>query len=452
MSKTSRVPPRSNTREPLSLTFPNAAGIDIGGASHFVAVPPDRAEQPVREFAGFTADLKALASWLESCGVDCVAMESTGVYWIPLYEVLEARGFKVMLVNARHVKNVPGRKSDVLDCQWLQQLMSYGLLRGAFRPTDQVCALRGLWRHRTSLLRSQTRHVQQIQKALVQMNIQLTNVLGDVMGLSGQRILRAIVAGERDGRVLACLRHAQVKASEEEIAKSLEGNWRPEHLFALKQGLAQFDFFQAQMTECDREIESLLQSLHSHDGDPPRRTKKSGRTQSAPKFDLRTQLFKVAGVDLTRIDGIEVTTALTVISEIGTDLSRFPTCKHFTSWLGLCPGTKKTGGKSVSGRIKPSANRAAQALRMAANSLKSSKSALGAYFRRLCGRMDKSKAIVAAAHKLARLIYTMLTKGQEYTDQGIDYFERLYKERAIKQLARRAEGLGMQVVPRAQAA
>ncbi len=253
--------PRSKTREPLSLTFPNAAGIDIGGRSHFVAVPPDRAEQPVREFPAFTADLKALASWLESCGVDCVAMESTGVYWIPLYDELEARGFKVMLVNARHVKNVPGRKSDVLDCQWLQQLMSYGLLRGAFRPSDQVCALRSLWRHRTTLLKSQSRHVQQIQKALVQMNIQLNNVLSDTMGVTGQRILRAIVAGERDGRVLASLRHAYVKASEEEIAKSLEGNWRPEHLFALKQGLAQFDFFQEQMTECDREIEGPASEL-----------------------------------------------------------------------------------------------------------------------------------------------------------------------------------------------
>lgn len=451
MSKASRVPPRPQTREPLSLKFPNAAGIDIGGASHHVAVPPDRADQPVREFAGFTADLKALASWLESCGVDCVAMESTGVYWIPLYEVLEARGFKVLLVNARHVKHVPGRKSDVLDCQWLQQLMSYGLLRGAFRPTDQVCALRGLWRHRTTLLRSQTRHVNQIQKALAQMNIQLTNVLADVMGVSGQRILRAIVAGERDGRTLASLRHVRVKASEEAIAKSLEGNWRPEHLFALKQGLAQFDFFQAQIAECDREIENLLLTLHSHDGDPPPRTK-SGKTQSAPKFDLRTQLFKVAGVDLTRIAGIDVTTALTVISEIGTDLSRFPTGKHFTSWLGLCPGTQKTGGKSLSGKTKPSANRAGQALRLAANSLKSSKSALGAYFRRLCGRMDKAKAIVAAAHKLARLVYTMLTKGQEYTDQGIDYFERLYHERVVKQLAKRAEGLGMQLVPRSQVA
>jgi transposase len=379
-------------------------------------------------------------------------MESTGVYWIPLYEVLEARGFKVMLVNARHVKNVPGRKSDVLDCQWLQQLMSFGLLRGAFRPADQVCALRSLWRHRTTLLRSQSRHVQQVQKALVQMNIQLANVIADVVGVSGQRILRAIVAGERDGRVLARMRHGGVKASEEEIVKSLEGNWRPEHLFALKQGLAQYDFFAAQMTECDREIEALLQSLHAHDGEPPKRRKNCGNTRSAPKFDLRTQLFKVAGVDLTRIDGIDITTALTVISEIGTDLSRFPSCKHFTSWMSICPGTKKTGGKTVSGRTKPSANRAAQALRMAASSLKTSKSALGAYYRRLCGRMDKAKAIAATAHKLARLVYTMMTKGQEYTDQGIDYFDRLYQERVLKQLTKRVEALGMQVVPRVQAA
>jgi transposase len=451
--KTRQLSPPSKTREPISVKFPNAAGVDIGSASHFVAVPPDRADQPVREFASFTADLKALVSWLEACGVDCVAMESTGVYWIPLYEMLDARGFNVMLVNARHVKNVPGRKSDVLDCQWLQQLMSYGLLRGAFRPPDQVCVLRGLWRHRTMLLRSQSRHVQQIQKALIQMNIHLTNVISDIMGVTGQRILRAIVAGERDGKVLAAMKHARIHATEAEIVKSLEGNWRQEHLFALKQGVAQFDFFGDQLAECDQEIEALLKSLHTQDGEPPKRVKISGKTRNAPKFDLRTQLFKVAGVDLTRIDGIDATTALTVISEVGTDLqSRFPTMKHFTSWLGLCPGTKKTGGKLVSGKTKPTKSRTAQALRMAASSLRNSKSALGAYYRRMCSRMDQAKAIVAAAHKLARLVYTMLTKGQEYTDQGIDYFDRLYQERVLKHLAKRADQFGMQLVPRPQAA
>lgn len=434
------------SRQTLSITHPNAAGIDIGSASHFVAVPPDRDDQPVREFASFTADLNALADWLAACGVDTVAMESTGVYWIPLFELLESRGLTVLLVNARHVKNVSGRKSDVLDCQWLQQLMSYGLLRGAFRPADEVCVLRALYRQRGTLLRSQARHVQHMQKALAQMNLQLTNVLADVVGETGQKILRAIVAGERDGHVLAAMRNVRVRASAQQIANSLQGNWRAEHLFALKQALDGFDFVGTQLAECDREIELQLLSLQTHDGDPAK-GKKRGRARNAPRFDLRAQLFRMCGVDLTRIDGVDVTTALAVVSEIGTDMSRFPTVKHFTSWLGLCPGTRITGGKLISGKTKRVVNRAAQALRLAAAALRSSKSALGAYFRRLCSRMDKPKAVTAAAHKLARLIYTMLTKGQDYTDQGQDYYEQRYRERVLQTLSQRAAKLGMKMVP-----
>ena len=433
------------SQQALSLTHPNAAGIDIGSASHFVAVPPDRDEEPVREFPSFTADLERLADWLDGCGVDTVAMESTGVYWIPLYELLDARGFTVLLVNARHVKNVSGRKSDVLDCQWLQQLMSYGLLRGAFRPTDEVCALRALTRQREMLLKSQARHVQHMQKALTQMNIQLANVISDVVGETGQKILRAIVSGERDGRVLAAMKNVRIHASVDEIAKSLQGNWRIEHLFALKQALALFDFYGTQLTECDTQIEQQLQRLQAHDGEPAKGKKRS-RARNAPKFDLRTHLFKMCGVDLTRIDGIDVTTALAVVSEVGADLSRFPTDKHFASWMGLCPGTRITGGKVLSGKTKRCANRAAQALRLAAAALRSSQSALGAYFRRLCSRMDKPKAVAAAAHKLARLIYAMLTQGQAYTDQGQDYYEERYRERVLHQLAKRAEKLGMKLV------
>ena len=433
------------TRAALTLTHPNAAGIDIGSAAHYVAVPPERDAEPVREFKSFTADLQALADWLQACGVDTVAMESTGVYWIPLYELLDSRGFKVLLVNARHVKNVSGRKSDVLDCQWLQQLMSYGLLRGAFRPADAVCALRSLSRQREMLLRSQGRQVQHMQKALTQMNLQLANVISDVVGETGQKILRAIVAGERDGQALAAMKNARIRAGTEEIAKSLHGNWRAEHLFALKQALALFDFIGTQLSECDREIEAQLERLHVHDGTPAK-GKKRGRARNAPKFDLREHLFKICGVDLTRIDGIDVTTALAVIYEVGTDMSRFATVKHFTSWLGLCPGTKITGGKLLSGKTARVANRAAQALRLAAAALRSSHSALGAYFRRLCSRMDKPKAVTAAAHKLARLIYTMLTKGEQYTDQGQDYYEERYRERALRQLSKRAEKLGMKLV------
>ena len=387
-----------------------------------------------------------MADWLDACGVDTVAMESTGVYWIPLYELLESRGFTVLLVNARHVKNVSGRKSDVLDCQWLQQLMSFGLLRGAFRPADQVCVLRSLSRQRTMLLRSQGRFVQHMQKALTQMNIQLANVISDVAGETGQRILRAIVAGERDGRALAQLRNARIRASEDEIAKSLQGNWRAEHLFALKQALDAFDFCGTQLAECDAQIQAQLQALHVRE-DAPAQGKKRGRARNAPKFDLRTQLFQMCGVDLTRIDGIDVTTALAVVSEVGADLSKFPSDKHFASWLGLCPGTKITGGKVMSGKTKRCANRAAQALRLAAAALRSSQSALGAYYRRLCARMDKPKAVTAAAHKLARLIYAMLTHGQEYTDRGQDYFEERYRQRVLHNLAQKAKAMGMQLVP-----
>ena len=438
-------------RAALTITHPNAAGIDIGSASHFVAVPPDRDETPVREFPSFTVDLNALADWLEACKVDTVAMESTGVYWIPLFELLESRGLTVLLVNARHVKNVSGRKSDVLDCQWLQQLMSYGLLRGAFRPTEQVCVLRSLWRQRAMLLRSQARDVQHMQKALTQMNVQLANVISDVVGETGQKILRAIVAGERDGQVLGAMKNARIHASIDEIAKSLQGNWRAEHLFALKQALGAFDFTGTQLVECDQEIEQQLQCLKAHEGEPAK-GKQRGRSRNAPKFDLRTQLFNMCGVDLTRIDGIDVTTAMAVISETGADMSRFPTDGHFASWLGLCPGTKITGGKVMSGKTKRCANHAAQALRLAAAALRTSQSALGAYFRRMCSRMDKPKAITAAAHKLARLIYTMLTKGQEYTDKGQDYYEERYRQRVMHHLTKRAEKLGMQLVPIPQAA
>jgi transposase len=277
------------------------------------------------------------------------------------------------------------------------------------------------------------------------MNIQLANVISDVVGETGQKILRAIVAGEREPRVLAAMKNVRIQASSEEIAKSLHGNWRAEHLFALKQALALFDFYGTQLAACDHEIEQQLQRLQVHDGEPAK-GKKRGRARNAPKFDLRTQLFKMCGVDLTRIDGIDITTALVVISEVGTDMSRFASVKHFAAWMGLCPGTKITGGKVLSGKTKRCANRAAQALRLAAAALRSSHSALGAYFRRMCSRMDKPKAVTAAAHKLARLIYAMLTKGEEYTDQGQDYYEERYRERVLRALSQRAAKLGMKMV------
>ena len=375
----------------LSLTHPDAAGIDIGSASHWVAVPADRDDEPVREFASFTAELMALADWLQRCGIRTVAMESTGVYWVALYELLDGRGFEVILVNARHVKNVSGRKSDVLDCQWLQQLHSFGLLAGAFRPADAVCELRAITRQRAMLLRNQARSVQHMQKALTQMNIQLANVISDVAGVTGQAIVRAIVAGERDPHELAGYRDCRIKASEDDIAKSLHGNWRGEHLFALKQALAVYDFCGCQLSECDGEIEQRLTALQKHQGSPAKGKKRS-KSKNAPQFDVRDHLFKICGVDLTRIDGIDVTTAMAVISEVGPDMSRFKTVKHFTSWLGLCPGTKISGGKMLGSRSKRTANRATQALKLAAAALRSSRSALGA----------SGRSIAACAHAWTR--------------------------------------------------
>ena len=437
---------RAFSRGGLQVTHPDAAGVDVGGATHYAAVRADATDDPVRQFNCFTGDLHAMADWFDQCGVKIVAMESTGVYWIPLYEVLERRGFEVLLVNARHVKNVSGRKSDVLDCQWLQQLLTFGLLRGAFRPADHMCALRALSRQRARLLRDQGRFVQHMQKAMTLMNIQLANVISDVVGTTGQKIVRAIVAGERDPGTLAAYRDVRIHASEAEIAASLLGNWRDEHLFALKQALAAFDFCGSQLAECDSEVERAMVLLHRHTGTPAEGKRRS-RARNAPKFDVREHLFKICGVDLTRIDGIDVTTAMTVISEIGTDMTRFPSVKHLTSWLGLCPGTRISGGRVLDAATKRSINRASQALKLAAAALRASKSALGAYYRRMCARMDKGKAVTAAAHKLARLIYLMLTKGEEYTDQGQQYYEERYRERVVRNLNKKAAELGMQLVP-----
>lgn len=434
----------------LSIAYPNACGIDIGATSHFVAVPSDRDDEAVREFPAFTGDLERLVQWLRNCHITTVAMESTGVYWIPLFEMLDAAGFEVHLVNARHVKTVPGRKSDVLDCQWLQQLMSYGLLRGGFRPAEDVCALRAVWRHRDMLLSYQARHVQHLQKALTQMNVQLHHVIADIMGVTGQAIVRAIVAGERDAATLTKLRDRRIMADEAEVTAALQGNWRDEHLFTLKQALALIDAYSLQISECDRKLQQLLGVLKEHElpevglGAP----KRSTPARNSVRFDARTSLFEASGVDLTRIPGIDTSTALKIISEVGVDLARFPSVKHFTSWLGLCPGTKISGGKVLSSATKPCANRAAQALRMAAQALRKSQTALGAHHRRLCSRMDKPKAITASAHKLARLVYFMITKGQAFVEAGQDDYEERYRQRVVQNLTRRAHQLGFQLTPR----
>jgi transposase len=375
-------------------------------------------------------------------------MESTGVYWIPLFEILESRGLEVKLVNARHVKNVPGRKTDVLDCQWLQQLHTYGLLGGAFRPPEEICALRAYIRHRMNQVRYCGAHIQHMQKALTQMNLLLHNVVSDITGVTGMRIIKSILAGERDTKVLSSMRDKRCKNSIETIAKSLEGNYRPEHIFSLRQAVESFEFYQAQISKCDREIEALIATFDakvadnlSETPDVKEGTPSEGKG-SVPAFNLKDELSRVVGVDLTKIDGIDSTTALKIVSEIGVDIDRWKSEKHFSSWLGLSPGSKVTGGKRLSGKTKPVVNRAAAALRMAASTLYRSKCALGAYYRRMKARLGAPKAITATAHKLARLIYSMMKHGKEYTDIGQDYYEQQYKSRAIKNLKTRARQLG----------
>ena len=427
------------------LVFPNAAGIDVGGSSHWVAVPRHSCDDPVHEFGAMTDDLHAMADWLLTCGVDTVALESTGVYWIPVYEVLEQRGLKVFLVDARQMKYVPGRKSDVQDCQWLQRLMSQGYLRAAFRPGDEVCVVRAVARQRDVLLVEQASWVQRMQKALVQMNIQLTEVITDVMGQTDQAIIRDIVAGQRDAKALARHRNRRIKASEADIAKALTGNWREEHLFVLKQALGVYDDIGRHLAECDAKLDALLDQRAAAKIDLGPLPRAGSKTRI--EHDIRQRLADWAGVDLTRINGLGVTIVMKLLTEIGPDLGRFATVKHFCSWLGLCPATKISGGKVLCAGTKRSASRARQALKMAAQSLSRSDSALGAFYRRLCSRMDKPKANTATAHKLARMVYFMLTRGEAFVDQGQQRYEEQQRQRSIAALKRRAAALGFQINP-----
>ena len=432
----------------LSRANLNAAGIDVGASSHFVAVSADRAEPPVQEFAAFTADLYRLADWLRECGVETVVMESTGVYWIPLFGVLEERGFQVMLVDPRRIKNVSGRKTDVLDCQWLQQLHTFGLLSGAFRPEAEIRCLRSYLRQRAMLVEYASHHIQHMQKALTQMNVKLQHVISNITGKTGMDIIEAIVKGERDPRQLARFRRPGVKADEATIVKSLQGHWREEHVFELTQALELYRFYHDKIAECDREIEAQLERFEDRsDGESPGDNGRRRSQGNAPRFDVRTHLYRMTGVDLTRIDGIDGFTALKVISEIGADMTKWPSAKHFASWLGLSPDHRITGGRVMSSKTKPSGNRAAAALRLAAHGLHRSDSALGAFLRRKKAQLGAPKAITATAHKLARLIYSMLRYGQEYVDAGAEYYERQYQQRALRAAKRRAAQLGYQLVP-----
>lgn len=443
--------------KPLHVLQPNAAGIDVGATAIYVAVPPDRDAQPVRHFDTFTQDLHEAAKWMKTCGIESVAMESTGVYWIPVFQILEGYGFQVALVNARHVKNVPGRKSDVQDCQWLQYLHSVGLLTGSFRPADAVCAVRSLLRHRDNLIKMGASHVQHMQKALTQMNVHLHHVIRDITGVTGLAIVDALLAGERDPEKLAALRDRRIKADRATIMKSLQGDFRSEHLFALRQALQAYRHYRQMIQECDREIERHMNQFDSRsdppgNAPPPSRSQKRKPQRNEPNFDLRTHLYRILGTDLTQIDGISVTTAQVFFAEVGPDLSMFQNSEHFCSWLSLCPNNKITGGKVLSSRTRPGKNRLAQALRLAAQGLWNSQSQLGLYFRKMRARLDTPQAITATAHKLARIMYHLVTTGAAFDESVFAQQEELQRKRMERKLKNQAKALGFQLVPLLQEA
>jgi transposase len=426
---------------------PDAAGIDVGSREHWVAVPPDRDTQAVRCFGTFTAELQAMVRWLKSCGVKTVVMEATGVYWVSLFEVLEAAGLEVRVVNARYAKNVPGRKSDILDCQWLQKLHTYGLLPNSFRPAAEIRVLRSYMRQRENLCSGSHQCVQHIQKALTEMNVRLVQVLNDIMGVSGRRILQAILNGERDTARLAGLVDRRVKTSMKEIRQSLEGDWREEQLFIVAQQWKLLGYYEEQIEECDRRIQTQLRCMQGV-GQVADSARALPGAEPTPKEGeaVHESLHRLAGVDLTRIEGVDIKTAEIVLSEVGVDMSRWPSEKHFSSWLGLSPNHQITGGKVLRRHTRPVVNRASTALRRAAFSLLRSRSALGAKYRRLRSRLGAPKAVTAIAHHLACLIYRMIRFGHEYVAKGIEQYEAKYRKQQLQWLKKRAAELNMQLV------
>ncbi len=453
MPRTSRRSTSASHIEQVSVVHPHAAGLDIGAHEIVAAVPPDHDEQPVRAFGTFTVDLSQLADWLMQCNVDTVVLESTGVYWIPVFELLEARGMEVQVVNARHVKTVPGRKSDWNDAQWLQQLHTLGLLRGSFRPDAEMRVLRTYLRHRADLLQHRAPHILHMQKALQQMNIQLTQVLTDITGVTGLAILRAIVAGERDPVVLAQLRNAACKSSDEQIAKALTGTWREEHLFVLKQALALFDYYTAQVAECDKQLKQQFAAMkprfEQHDSTVLQAQKPRSKSKNKPNFNARAELKRVVGLDLTAVTGLSSSLVLTIISEIGTDMTKWPTVKHFGSWLGLAPRNDISGGKILRSRVLKTVNRATQAFRQAAQSVARSDTAFGAYFRRMRAKLGPQQATVATAHKIARVVYHLLKEHTPFAETTIAEYTQQCHDRELRYLERKAAKLGYTLAPNA---
>jgi transposase len=434
----------------LPVPRPNTGGIDIGAMEIFVAVSPDLDAEPVRSFGTFTRDLETIATWLEACGVTSVAMESTGVYWIPLYQILVDRKIEVCLVNARHFHNVPGRKTDVLDCQWLQYLHAVGLLRASFRPEQVVCAVRTLLRHRQNLVQMAAEHTLHMQKAMEQMNVKLSHVISDITGVTGMRIIDAMIAGERDPRELAKLRHSCIRADEETIVRSLEGDYRAEHLITLEQSLAGYRFYQKQMAELDQKVEGFMEAIPAkidlQEHPIPADTKKHRRQHNAPAYDLQSHCYRAFGVDLTQVPGFDGPTVQVMLTEVGPDLSKFPSASSFANWLTLCPNNVITGGKILSSKTRKGKSRAALALRQAAQTVERSDNYLGQFFRRMRARLGRAEAITAVAHKLARIFYAMVRKGQAYDESLLAKADARQQERQEAKLRRQARAMGFQLV------
>jgi transposase len=438
------------SKETLQLINPDAAGIDVHSNMHMVCVPADRDANPIRQFGANTADLHAIVAWLKKCGVKTVALESTGVYWIPLFELLESEGFKVYLVEPGQLSRCGARpKTDVLDVQWIQRLHSYGLLRGSFRPPDSVLALRAYWRQRQMQVRYAAYHVQHMQKALEQMNVKLTEVISDITGLTGMSIIGAILDGERDPVKLAKLRDERCHSSEDQIALALQGTWRPEHLFELRQARELYGFHHRQITECDQQVEAELKQFENRAGKKTRthKPRRHGRKSNDLRFEAKDLLFQALGVDLTLIDGIEVGTALVILAEIGVDVSRFPTEKHFASWLRLCPPQDESNKTKKRRNRRKGTSRVTIALRMAARAVGKTMTPLGSYYRRIRSRIGGLGAVKATAHKLGCLVYRMLKHGQEYVVQSMAEYEAKMKENLLKSLQRKAKAMGFQLTP-----
>jgi transposase len=455
------------TRKPTGLEAtlrPHAAGIDLHSREHWVCVPESAKQQKVdasspggrlpanvRKYGTCTDDLEQLADWLDECGVKTVAMESTASYWIPLFEVLERRGFEVFLVDPRQTRQVAGRpKTDVLDCQWIQRLHACGLLAASFRPADEVCVLRSYLRQRQGHIADAGRSIQHMQKALQLMNVKLTEAISDITGATGTRIIKAILSGTRDPATLAKFREPQCKQSEEEIARALKGNWRDEHLFALKQAFDTYQFQRRQLRQCDEAIEKYLKTLEDKSGGEilePKRQKHRKADSTVPRFEARQLLFQFSGADLTVIEGIDISSALNILPEIGTDMSKWPTEKHFTSWLGLCPQHRGSAGRIKDRRLRGGANRASRAFRLAAQGCYNAKNAMGAFYRRIQARAGGPKAVIATARKIACRVYRLLKFGEKYVRQEMQAYENAYRIKLTKGLARKAAELGYKLVP-----